>query len=143
MIGTSFSVTRGNPVDTAEEDKTSQSRDNQAHDPAGDAECIGAGLGDGVGLHHAAHEAQSQNDGNGEEYCQEAAKLVVERLLDVEHGAAGNTAVLMDDPGLLRQHGFGIDGGHAKKAMIHIQKIAPGPPTRIAPQAPTMLPVPT
>ena len=30
-----------------------------------------------------------------------------------------------------------------KKAMIHIQKIAPGPPTRIAPHAPTMLPVPT
>ena len=30
-----------------------------------------------------------------------------------------------------------------KKAMSHIQKMAPGPPTRIAPQAPTMLPVPT
>ena len=27
--------------------------------------------------------------------------------------------------------------------MIHIQKIAPGPPVRIAPQAPTILPVPT
>ncbi len=106
---------RGDPVDTAEEDKTSQSRDDQAHDPAGNAERIGAGLGDGVGLHHAAHETQSQNDGNGEEYCQEAAKLVVERLLDVEHGAAGNAAVLVDDPGLLCQYGFGIDGGHAEK----------------------------
>ena len=30
-----------------------------------------------------------------------------------------------------------------KKAMIHIQKMAPGPPIRMAPQAPTMLPVPT
>ena len=30
-----------------------------------------------------------------------------------------------------------------KKAMIHIQKIAPGPPVRMAPEAPTMLPVPT
>ena len=30
-----------------------------------------------------------------------------------------------------------------KKAMIHIQKMAPGPPMRIAPEAPTMLPVPT
>ena len=30
-----------------------------------------------------------------------------------------------------------------KKAMTHIQKIAPGPPVRIAPEAPTMLPVPT
>ena len=30
-----------------------------------------------------------------------------------------------------------------KKAMTHIQKIAPGPPVRIAPLAPTMLPVPT
>ena len=27
--------------------------------------------------------------------------------------------------------------------MSHIQKMAPGPPTRMAPQAPTMLPVPT
>lgn len=27
--------------------------------------------------------------------------------------------------------------------MIHIQKMAPGPPTMMAPQAPTMLPVPT
>ena len=30
-----------------------------------------------------------------------------------------------------------------KKAMTHIQKMAPGPPVRIAPDAPTMLPVPT
>ena len=30
-----------------------------------------------------------------------------------------------------------------KNAMIHIQKIAPGPPIKIAPHAPTMLPVPT
>ena len=30
-----------------------------------------------------------------------------------------------------------------KKAMIHIQKMAPGPPVRMAPLAPTMLPVPT
>ena len=30
-----------------------------------------------------------------------------------------------------------------KKAMIHIQKMAPGPPVRMAPEAPTMLPVPT
>ena len=30
-----------------------------------------------------------------------------------------------------------------KKAMIHIQKMAPGPPVRMAPAEPTMLPVPT
>jgi len=30
-----------------------------------------------------------------------------------------------------------------KKAITHIQKIAPGPPVRMAPEAPTMLPVPT
>ena len=30
-----------------------------------------------------------------------------------------------------------------KKAMTHIQKMAPGPPARIAPDPPTMLPVPT
>ena len=30
-----------------------------------------------------------------------------------------------------------------KKAIIHIQKMAPGPPVRMAPEAPTMLPVPT
>ena len=30
-----------------------------------------------------------------------------------------------------------------KKAMTHIQKMAPGPPVRMAPEAPTMLPVPT
>ena len=30
-----------------------------------------------------------------------------------------------------------------RKAMTHIQKMAPGPPVRIAPDAPTMLPVPT
>ena len=28
-------------------------------------------------------------------------------------------------------------------AMTHIQKIAPGPPVKIAPEAPTILPVPT
>ena len=30
-----------------------------------------------------------------------------------------------------------------KKAMIHIQKMAPGPPVRMAPQAPMIFPVPT
>ena len=30
-----------------------------------------------------------------------------------------------------------------KKAMTHIQKMAPGPPVRMAPEAPTMFPVPT
>ena len=30
-----------------------------------------------------------------------------------------------------------------KNAIIHIQNIAPGPPMSIAPDAPTMLPVPT
>ena len=30
-----------------------------------------------------------------------------------------------------------------KKAITHIQNIAPGPPVSIAPEAPTMLPVPT
>ena len=30
-----------------------------------------------------------------------------------------------------------------KKAMSHIQKMAPGPPVKMAPEAPTMLPVPT
>ncbi len=30
-----------------------------------------------------------------------------------------------------------------KKAMIHIQKMAPGPPVRMAPAEPTILPVPT
>ena len=30
-----------------------------------------------------------------------------------------------------------------KKAIIHIQKMAPGPPVSIAPEEPTMLPVPT
>ena len=30
-----------------------------------------------------------------------------------------------------------------KNAIIHIQNIAPGPPTKIAPDAPTIFPVPT
>ncbi len=30
-----------------------------------------------------------------------------------------------------------------KNAISHIQNTAPGPPTRIAPATPTMLPVPT
>ena len=73
------------------------------------------GGADGVGLHHAAHEAQGQDDGDGEEACQELAETALESGGDVVHGAAPVGAVGIRLPGLDGKGGFGIDGGHAEE----------------------------
>ena len=48
-------------------------------------------------------------------HSQERAEAVVKRPLDVVDRAAGDGAVLVDDAGLLGQHGLCIDGGHAEE----------------------------
>ena len=57
----------GQPLNAAQEDDAADDDQRHTHDPGGDAEGGLEALADGVGLHHAAHEAQSQNDGDGKE----------------------------------------------------------------------------
>ena len=51
---------RGQTLHPAQEDEPADDHQHHAHDPAGDAESGGEGGADGVGLDHAAHEAQGQ-----------------------------------------------------------------------------------
>ena len=104
----------GEALHAAQEDEAGDGGHEQADDPRGDAESGGAGGGDGVGLHHAAHEAQGQDDGDREEAGQEGAKLAVEGGLDVVDRAAVHGAVGVDLAGLLSQDGLGVVGGHAQ-----------------------------
>ena len=99
----------------AQEDDRADDHQHDTHDPGGHAEGRFHGGADGVGLHHAAHEAQRQNDGHSEEACQELAEAALERGGDVIDGAALDIAVSADDAGLLRQRRLRIDGRHAEE----------------------------
>ena len=103
----------GQTLDAAQEDKAADDYQDHTHDPGGDAEGGLEGGADGVGLDHAAHEAQGQDDGHGEEAGQELAEGALEGGGDVVDGTAVDGAVLVDDPGLQSQGGLGVDGGHA------------------------------
>jgi len=56
----------GDALDTSQKHHRRQHRHHDAHRPRRHTEGGSAGLPDGVGLHHAPHEAQRQNQRHGE-----------------------------------------------------------------------------
>ena len=100
---------------SADEHDTGQNNYDQADDPGGNAEGGVHGLGDGVALHHAAHEAERQDDGHGEEAGEELAPVALKGGGDVVHRTAVHGTVLIDHAGLLRHDGLGVVGSHAQK----------------------------
>ena len=83
-MGTIFSVTAGaQPLNAAQENDAADDDQRHTHDPGRDAKGGLEALADGVGLHHAAHEAQSQNDGDCKKGRQEFAEAAFERGGDV------------------------------------------------------------
>ena len=86
-----------------------------AHTAVRHAESVVAGLGDGVGLHHRAHEAEGEDYRDREEACEELAAAPLEGGGYVVHGAAADRAILMDDTRGLREDGFGVYRRHAEK----------------------------
>jgi len=105
----------GNALDAAKENESCNNSEHKTYDPGSNTGCIGDGLADGVGLNHAAHEAQSQNGGYAEETGKEVTKAVGEGALDVVDRAAVDGTVLVDLLGLLSQDCLSIDGGHAEE----------------------------
>ena len=105
----------GQPLDAAQEDEGTDDHQNDAYDPGGDAESGLEGGADGVGLDHAAHKAQGQDDSDRKEAGQEFAEASLESGGDVVDGTAMDGAVGLHDPGLDGQGGLGVDGGHAKE----------------------------
>ena len=102
-------------LDAPQENHAADDHQHDAHNPGGDAESGLEALADGVGLHHAAHEAQCQNDGHGEEGGQEPAEAALEGSGDVIDGAAVDGAVLRLYPGFNSQHRLRVNGGHAEE----------------------------
>ena len=106
---------RGEALHAAEEDERADRDEDDTDDPGGDAES-GLHRGtDGVGLHHAAEEAEREDDGDGEEAGEELAEAALKGRRDVVNGAALDRAVLFDDAGLLGEGGFRVDRGHAEE----------------------------
>ena len=58
---------RGQPLYTTHEDEATDDYQHDAHDPGGHTEGCFKGGADRVGLDHAAHEAQGQDDGHSKE----------------------------------------------------------------------------
>ncbi len=106
---------RGQTLYAAQEDEGADDHQHDAHHPGWDAESGLEGGADGVGLDHAAHEAQGQDDGHGEETSQELAESALEGGGDVVHRSAVNIAVLVYLAGLDGQSGLSVDGGHAEE----------------------------
>ena len=105
----------GQALHAAQENHAADHHQNDPDDPGGHAESGLEGGADGVGLDHAAEEAQGQDDGDGEEARKELAEGPLKSRGDVVHGTALDAAVLVLHPGLLGQDGLGIDGGHAEE----------------------------
>ena len=66
-------------------------------------------------MHHAAHEAERQNDGYGEEPGEELAPVALEGRGDVVDWTAVHGTVLVDYAGLLGHDRLGVVGGHAEQ----------------------------
>ena len=88
---------------------------HDAHHPSGNPEGGIHGGTDGVGLHHAAHEAERQRDGDGEEAREKLAEFSLEGCRNVVDRTALDRAVELDDARLLRERRFRVDRGHAEK----------------------------
>ena len=105
----------GEALYAAKEDERADRDEDDTDDPGGNAE---GGLhrgADGVGLHHAAEEAECQRDGDGEEAGEELAEAALKGRRDVVDRTALDVAVLFDDAGLLGERRFRVDRGHAEK----------------------------
>ncbi len=107
---------RGNAINAADEDDARENRNENADDPAGDAKGIGASFTDGIGLHHAAHKAKGQNDGDRKKCSHKTTKIIIKSALDVVDRAAGNASVFVDYFCILSQNGFCVDGCHAEES---------------------------
>ena len=105
----------GQTLHAAQEDEGADDHQHHAHHPGGHAKGGLEGGADGVGLDHAAHKAQGQDDGHGEEPGQKLAEGAPEGGGDVVHRAAVDVAVLVNDPGVDGQGGLGVNGGHAEE----------------------------
>lgn len=105
----------GQTLHAAQEDDAADEHQDHAHNPVGDTEGGIEGGADGVGLDHAAHKAQGQDDGHGEEAGQELAEAALEGGGDVIDGAAVVGAVFVRPAGLDGQSGLGVDGSHAEE----------------------------
>ena len=116
IMGTIFFRNGDQPLNAAQENDAADDDQRHAHDPGGDAESGLEALTDGVGLHHAAHEAQSQDDGHGEEGGQELAEAALESGGDVVDRAAVDGAVSGFHPGLDGQGWPRLNGGHTEES---------------------------
>jgi len=105
----------GKALHAAKEYEAADSHQHGAHYPAGYAEGGGAGGAYGVGLHHAAEEAQRKYYGYGKEASEELAEAALKGRGYVVDGAALYLAVLALYAGLLRQHGFRVYRRHAEE----------------------------
>ena len=99
----------------AQEDDTADDHQHDTHNPGGDTESGIERLTDGVGLDHAAHEAQRQHDSHSEEAGKELTEAALEGMGDVVHGAALDVAVSVHSAGLLCQGSLSVDGSHAEE----------------------------
>ena len=105
----------GQTIHAAQKDEAAEDDQHHAHKLRGHAKGGLEGGADGVGLDHAAHKAQGQRDGHGEEAGQELAEAALKGGGDVVSGAAVDGAVLVHPAGLDGQGGLSIDGSHAEE----------------------------
>ena len=131
------------PNHPADQDQRGEERQNRSRCTCRDAECGLTGGTDGIHLDHAPHAAERQDDRYSEKSRQEDPEFAGKGFSDVVDRSASDRSVRHDDLGFLGEHRFRVDRRHRKEGYHPHPEDRPGPPIRIAPDAPTMLPVPT
>ncbi len=117
----------GDAPHTAEKDQGRQRRHHGAHEELVHAQGAVERLGNGVGLHHVADEAQGHDDGNGEK-DREWPVPGAHAARDVPGRSAHHMALAVGGFVDLGQNGLGKDGRHAEKGRQPEPEERPRPP---------------
>src|SRR5260364_23295 len=125
---------------TAEYNGSAQQDQRDACEAAFPAKCLLKCIGNGIRLNRIKHETISDNHRQREQ-CAEQARI--QPHPDVIGGAAAESAIFVRHFEYLRQRRFDKAIDMPSKAVTHIQKMAPGPPSVSATAIPMILPVST
>ena len=106
----------GQPLHATQENHSADNDQYNPNDPGGNAECGLKGGANGVGLDHAPHKAQGQDNSHGKKARQELSKAAPEGGRDVVYRAAVIRAVIPFPAGLDGQSGLRVDGGHTEES---------------------------
>ncbi len=105
----------GDSPDAADENKGRNHRHKNTDHHLVDAERGVKRIADGIGLHHVAHDAECENDGNRKKAGKKLPEAALERLRDVIDRAADHMSLVVSCLRHLCKRRLAVNGRHAEE----------------------------